>query len=119
MKLLSSIIIIYCINVNSKLITPKKLCKDCKHFIADKKECALFGDMNLVTGDHNLKYASSARNNKDYCGEDAMYFETNNFKIITVPYYFIKFWLPLTPVAIIMCFYFYQLYDMYKLTHHE
>jgi len=74
-------------------ITQKKLCKDCKFFIANNNECAKFGSTDLVTGKNTYDYASSARNYDKKCGEDAKYFEENTMKIITVPYYHIlKYW---------------------------
>ena len=35
---------------SSSLITPKKLCRDCKYFIPDKSKCFTFGETDLVTG---------------------------------------------------------------------
>ena len=79
--------------IRATLITPKKLCKDCKFFIANEKRCMKFGDTDLVTGEIDYKYAANIRDNKDKCGEDAKYFEKNNFKFLTVPYYFtLTYW---------------------------
>jgi hypothetical protein len=79
--------------INATLITPKKICKDCKFFIANEKQCMKFGDTNLVTGEQDYDYASSVRHDNDKCGEDAKYFEKNNFKFLTVPYYFtLTYW---------------------------
>jgi len=80
---------------NSTLLTPKKLCINCKHFIADRKECAIFGETDLVTGEIDYSFASSARSNDKKCGEDAMYFVENEYKFITIPYYFSKTWWPI------------------------
>jgi hypothetical protein len=80
-------------SIRPTLITQKKLCKDCKFFIANNNECAKFGSTDLVTGKNTYDYASSARNYDKKCGEDAKYFEENTMKIITVPYYHIlKYW---------------------------
>jgi hypothetical protein len=76
------------ITIRPALLTPKKICKDCKFFIANKNECALFGETNLVTGKQSYEYASSVRRDKEKCGDAANYFEENTMKIVTVPYYF-------------------------------
>uniref|UniRef100_A0A6C0DBU5 Uncharacterized protein n=1 Tax=viral metagenome TaxID=1070528 RepID=A0A6C0DBU5_9ZZZZ len=79
--------------IKTTLITPKKLCKDCKFFIGNEQRCMKFGNTNLVTGQQDYNYASSVRHNNNECGEDAKYFEKNNFKFLTVPYYFtLKYW---------------------------
>lgn len=80
---------------NSTLLTPKKLCINCKHFIADRRECAIFGETDLVTGKIDYSYASSTRSNDKKCGENAFYFEENKYKFITIPYYFSKTWWPI------------------------
>jgi hypothetical protein len=69
---------------------PTKICKDCKHFIRDNIECRKFSDTNIITGKVTYSSARSARYDIKKCGEDAVHFEENNFKIITVPYYFFK-----------------------------
>jgi hypothetical protein len=122
MKLLAVSLLLFITNIESNRILPRKLCKDCKHYIAHKKECALFGDIDLVNGNHDYNYAKTARNDKDKCGENAKYFEENNNKIITVPYYFIldiaHFW-PFLPLVGLLYIYLDNLYKLYKLTHHE
>jgi hypothetical protein len=40
-------------------------------------------------GKNDYTYASSARRDEKKCGEEAVYFEKNKMKIITVPYYFL------------------------------
>lgn len=70
-----------------ELVRP--LCKDCKFLIGDTLECKKFGDTNLVTGEVTNRYARFMRENGN-CGEDGIYFEENNLKIVTVPYYFLK-----------------------------
>ena len=69
------------------------LCKDCKHFIADKKDCGMFVNTDLVTGYKIYDSASNSRSLDTKCGKYGKHFEYNNFKVITVPYYFVKeFW---------------------------
>jgi len=119
MKLLSLCLFIFITTTESTRIMPRKLCKDCKHFIPYKEECILFGHADLVNGKNDYNYAKTARNNETKCGEDAKYFQENTNKIITVPYYFIlhaiRYW-PLTPVLFL--FYIY-VDNLYKLLHHE
>ena len=71
----------------------QKICNDCKYFIPDKRECKLLNTTDLVTGHVTYEYASIARissKDKDRCGEDGTKYETNQVKIFTVPYYFLK-----------------------------
>jgi hypothetical protein len=91
MKLISFAIILPVIKTT--LITPKKLCKDCKFFIGNEQRCMKFGNTDLVTGQQTYDYASYIRNNNKKCGEDAKYFEENTMKFLTIPYYFtLKYW---------------------------
>ena len=77
------------------IIPPQKLCKDCKHFRPNMRECSLFGDVDMVHGKHSYTYASTARLSETKCGKDAKMFVENSAKILTVPYYFMKdYWLP-------------------------
>jgi hypothetical protein len=80
---------VFLLYARSKLITQKKLCIDCKHFIAHKRECALFGETDVVEGKNDYIRASSARRDENICGEEAARFEENNIKFVTVPYYFL------------------------------
>jgi hypothetical protein len=80
---------IFLLYARSKLITQKKLCIDCKHFIAHKRECALFGETDVVEGKNDYIRASSARRDEDKCGEEATHFKENKIKFVTVPYYFL------------------------------
>jgi RNA polymerase subunit RPABC4/transcription elongation factor Spt4 len=116
MKIITFGLFIFSAYAVSNRIVPKKLCKDCKYFIAHKKECAAFGDTDFVNGEHDYNYAITARRNIDKCGEDAKYFEENTNKIITVPYYFIlnivKYW-PLTPVFVLLFIYFDTVYKVF------
>jgi hypothetical protein len=75
---------------DTSLLPTKKICKDCKYFIGDKMECGKFSDTNIITGEVTYNSAKSARENDKKCGENAIHFEENNNKILTVPYYFIK-----------------------------
>ena len=53
-------------------------------------KCRKFGDTNLVTGIITYESALYVREDSKKCGEDAILFEENHFKIVTVPYYFLK-----------------------------
>ena len=53
-------------------------------------ECRKFSDTNIITGKVTYDSARSVRGDIKKCGEDAIQFEENHFKIITVPYYFFK-----------------------------
>jgi hypothetical protein len=69
------------------------LCKNCKYFIADKMDCGMFVNTDLVTGRRIYDSASNARNLDTKCGKYAKHFEYNTLKVVTVPYYFVKeFW---------------------------
>jgi hypothetical protein len=76
--------------VRPTLLSTKKICRDCVHFIGHERECRKFGDTNLVTGKVTYDSARSAREDVKKCGENAIHFEENHFKIVTVPYYFLK-----------------------------
>jgi hypothetical protein len=67
----------------------KPICANCKFFIANKNECSQFGDVDIITGKYSYEPASSVRNDEDKCGEYAIFFKTNYFKFITIPYYFL------------------------------
>ena len=60
--------------VNNKINT-LKICKNCKFFIANTKECKYINNINLVTGQKTFEYATIMRNND--CGPDAKYFESD------------------------------------------
>ena len=66
------------------------LCKNCKYFIADKMECGMFANTDLVSGQNFYDSASYARSLDTKCGKYGKHFEYNNFKVVTVPYYFLK-----------------------------
>ena len=97
----------------SARLTQKKLCRDCKHFIGNKKQCALFGKPDLIVGKDNYDDALNVRENE--CGEIAIYFEKNKFKFITIPYYSLKrslenYW----PLYLILPVVVYDLYLIFK-----
>ena len=72
-------------------IPTKKICKDCTHFIGNTSlECGKFGDTDIITGRVMYPYARTMREKKEKCGEDAIHFEENPFKMITEPYYFCR-----------------------------
>lgn len=88
------------------LMSTKKICKDCKYFIGDNIECRKFGDTNIITGKITYESAESVREDSKKCGENAILFEKNHFKIITIPYYFFK-GEPIIPITCgILSFYF-------------
>jgi len=92
-----------CIRYSHSSLPPvKKICRDCKFYIANNKECGRNPNVDLVTGKKSYNYASSLRNDETRCGNEAKYFEPNNYKFITEPYYFIKDWwfLLLVPLTI-------------------
>ncbi|MEI6595863.1 MAG: hypothetical protein WCO28_09900 [Bacteroidota bacterium] len=72
------------------LMPTKKICRDCIHFIGDNIECGKFSDTNIITGKITYESAKSVRKDEQKCGENAILFEKNHFKIITIPYYFFK-----------------------------
>jgi len=74
----------------SLVIPPKKICKDCIHFIGDEVECGKFGELDLITGKITYPSAGIMRNDNKKCGRDAVYYEKNNFTLITEPYFFLK-----------------------------
>ena len=83
--------------VHSSVIPTKKICKDCIHFIGDNRNC----NTNLITGEVTYRSALDMRTDEKMCGEDAIQFEENQLKIITVPYYFLKeYWLVMLPFEI-------------------
>ena len=70
-------------------IQDKKICANCKFFISDKKECSKFGDIDIITGKYDYEDAKSVRNNESKCGEDAIFFIENYFKILDIPFKFL------------------------------
>ena len=66
-----------------------KICANCKFFIPYKNKCVKFGDVNIITGKENYSSAKCMRNDESKCGIEAVLFEENHYKFITVPFYFI------------------------------
>lgn len=95
-------------NTRPSLIPTKKICKDCKHYIGDEIECGKFGTTDYVTGKITYHSARHTRADKDKCGEDAIHFDHNHYKLITVPYYFVRqSSILLLPIGTVSCFMFY------------
>jgi len=94
---------------SSLMVTPKKLCKDCKFFIPNGNECSKFGEMDLVNGKNNYMYANTARSTERHCGPEATYFELNKYKNITAPYYFVRKQWPILGLSSIFGLYVYAL----------
>ena len=67
----------------------KPICANCKFFIPNKNECSKFGDIDIITNEYTYEEAIIVRNDETKCGEDALFFEKNNLKFITIPYYFL------------------------------
>lgn len=93
-------------HIHASPIPTKRLCKDCRHFIGDKQECRMFLDTNLVTGDITYHSARSVRGNEEKCGKYAVYYEENQFKVFTVPYYIFKSNLDIIALNILIAIYF-------------
>jgi len=87
-----------------------KICKDCKYFI-ENKECKKFSETDLVTGSKTYEYAKNMRNDITKCGMEAKYFEKNNYKIITEPYYYMKENIWLLPSLLLLLS---EIYAIYK-----
>lgn len=100
---------LYVNGIHGSLIQTKKICRDCKFFIAHNKECRKFGQVDLVTGVKHYNYAYNAREDEDKCGEIAKYYEKNNFKMITVPYYLLLNYWSVFPLVGYMGFIIYVL----------
>jgi len=94
----------------SSLLPTKKICKNCKHFIGDSIECRKFGDVDLVTGKVTYPSAKSIRDDSEKCGENATHFEENHFKIVTVPYYFVKEYKIIFSSIVFFSLYLYTIY---------
>jgi hypothetical protein len=100
--------------VSSLLPPPKRICRDCIHYIGDNNECRLFGDTNIVTDEVKYPAAELIRIDSEKCGENATYFKKNKFKIITESYFFCKKnWMVLSSTGLI---YLYVKLLIYKYT---
>lgn len=77
--------------VDSNLIQNqnKPICANCKFFIHNKNECSIFGNVNIITGKYSYESAAIVRNIETKCGEDAIFFKKNHFKLITQTYYYL------------------------------
>jgi len=104
-------------NTESALIKPTKLCKDCKHFIPHKQQCALFGDADFVSGKHQYKRASSARACIRECGEEGTYFAENTNIVITAPYYSVLGSLDYWPIMILLSLYIFYMTQALEIYH--
>ena len=101
--------------VRPSFVPTKKICRDCRHFIGDNIECRKFGDTNIITGKTTYDSARSARENEEKCGKDAILFERNHFKIITVPFYFTREnWRMLLSTALLGSYFYAALYVLYR-----
>lgn len=89
-KLLHYIFLITCIEGYFIQNQNKKVCANCKFFIANKNECGKFGEVDIITGKYNYENAISLRNDEKKCGEYAIFFKKNHFKFLTILYYYIR-----------------------------
>ena len=71
MNIMMVITMLYKPSVRPTIIHTKKICKDCKFFIANNMECSRFGQVDLVTGKKTYEYARNTRIDEDKCGETA------------------------------------------------
>jgi len=62
----------------------KKICANCKFLIPGKDECSKFGKIDIITGDYDYNKAIIIREDETKCGTDAIFFEQNYFKFITI-----------------------------------
>jgi hypothetical protein len=65
-----------------------KICRDCKNY--NGWGCNKYVITDIVTGEKSYYYAKAMRENEKKCGESAIHFEKNHYKIVTIPYYFVK-----------------------------
>lgn len=67
----------------------QKICADCTFFISNKKECSKFGNIDIISGNHEYEQAMDVRKDEEKCGQDAIFFKKNYFKFIPILYNFI------------------------------
>jgi len=91
-------------SLRSSLLTHKKLCINCKHFIPDRRECVIFGKTELVSGEIDYDYASSARNDDEKCGTAGKYYIEEDNKLVKSSFYFVKEWWVLSPFLFYILF---------------
>ena len=72
------------------LASSTKICNNCKHFIKDTQMCRQFAKHDIVTGKISFEDARIARIRIESCGEEAVLYEENKYKILTDSYYFTK-----------------------------
>ena len=65
----------------------KPKCTNCKFFIPTNKKCSKFGEVDIITNEYKYEPAINVRRDDTKCGEDAIFFKPNYFKMITIPYY--------------------------------
>jgi hypothetical protein len=65
----------------------KPKCANCKFFIPTTNKCSKFGEVDIITNEYKYEPAINVRRDDTKCGEDAIFFKPNYFKMITVPYY--------------------------------
>jgi hypothetical protein len=76
--------------IRPSLINNNPLCKNCKFYIRNNQLCGKFGNTDLVRGYPKYESASNVRYAENKCGEKGKYFQKNNYKFITVPYYILE-----------------------------
>lgn len=99
---------------HTSLIPTKRICKDCKYFIGNDLECRKFGDTDIITGKVTYEYARSIRTDEKKCGDKAIHFEENQFKMVTIPYYFLKGYWPIFLSVYLVSFSIYSDHFMTK-----
>jgi len=79
-----------------------KICNNCIHYIKYTEGCGKFPKIDVITGNKSIPYARNMRNDEKKCGEEAIHYKKNQFKVITVPYYFIKYnFILLLPISVV------------------
>jgi len=53
MKIITFGLFVFSAYAVSNRIVPRKLCKDCIYYIANKEECSVFGETDFVNGKHD------------------------------------------------------------------
>ena len=85
------IILIYIYYIKSDIINKNLLCKNCKYFLKNNNECALFSKENLING--NIKYESAynCRKSDIMCSKKAIYFEKDDNQFTFLRYILLLF----------------------------
>lgn len=85
-----------------------KICNNCIHYVKYAEGCGKFPKIDVITGDKSIFYARNMREDVKKCGDEAIHYKRNHFKVITVPYYFIKYnAIILLPLTTMCGFFFY------------